>query len=186
MKENLAISDSETIELLCDPFTIDIINTLEMNPLTKAEIAENLNENQELISKYVDKMEKGNLLKKTDNGFKLTAKSFTADGSLNLSSVRNAKNNISGFINHLENNLRDQIEKLADLKDKDPKQAKTYSDQQRIGYSPLYLSDTEITELNQLIEDFIKDKSQEKRIDDSKYTKCRFYHFFYPEINSSK
>ncbi|MFW5790479.1 MAG: hypothetical protein ACOCWE_04445 [Bacillota bacterium] len=186
MKENLAISDSKTIELLCDPFTIDIINTLEMNPLTKAEIAENLKEDRELISKYVDKMEEGNLLKKTENGFKLTAKSFTADGNLNLSSVREAKNNISGFINHLENNLRDQIEKLADLKDKDLEKAKKYTDQQKIGYSPLYLSGSEIKELNQLIEEFIKDKCQEKRIENKEFIKCRFYHFLYPEIDSLK
>lgn len=185
MKENLAISDSKTIELLCDPFTIDIINTLEMKPLSKTEIAEELNENKDLISKYVDKMKKGNLLKETGNGFKLTAKSFTADGSLNLSSVRNAKNNISGFINHLENNLRDQIEKIADLKEKAPEKAKAYTDQQKISYSPLYLSNSEIKELNQLIENFIKDKTQEERIDDNRYTKCRFYHFFYPEIDLS-
>ncbi|MGM0413759.1 MAG: hypothetical protein ACQEQP_01105 [Bacillota bacterium] len=186
MKENLAISDSKTIELLCDPFTIDIINTLEMNPLSKNEIAEKLNESSELISKYVDKMEEGNLLKKTDKGFKLTAKSFTADGNLNLSSARNAQNNISGFINHLENNLRDQIEILADLKEKDPEKAKTYTDQQKIGYSPLYLSKDEIKELKQLIDGFIKEKSQENRINDNKYNKCRFYHFIYPEIDRSK
>ncbi len=66
----------------------------------------------------------GNLLVKTDKGFKLTAKSFTADGSLNLSSVRNAKNNISGFINHLENNIRDQIENLTDLKIINPEKTK--------------------------------------------------------------
>ncbi len=35
MKENLEIKDSKTIELLCDPFTIDILNTLELNPLKK-------------------------------------------------------------------------------------------------------------------------------------------------------
>lgn len=186
MKEKLEITDSKTIELLCDPFTIDIINTMELNPLKKEKIAEKLNENLELISNYVDKMEEGNLLKKTDKGFKLTAKSFTADGSLNLSSVRNAKNNISGFINHLENNLRDQIENLADLKEIDPKKTKTYTDQQMVGYSPLYLSENEIKELHNLLESFIKEKSKEERINNPKYKKCRFYHFFYPEVDLKK
>ena len=182
MKENLEIKDSKTIELLCDPFTIDILNTLELNPLKKEEIAENLNESLSLISEYVDKMVAGNLLVKTDKGFKLTAKSFTADGSLNLSSVRNAKNNISGFINHLENNIRDQIENLADLKIINPEKTKTYTDQQLVGYSPLYLSDDEIEELHNLLQDFIKEKSKEERLNNPEYKKCRFYHFFYPEV----
>lgn len=182
MREIMHVKDEKTLELISDPFTMDILNIIEGGEMSKEEVNKELKEDFKMISSYMDNMEQAGLLVKEAGNYKVSARSINAKETLMKASAQTATNWIAGFINHMENNISEQFRKLEELRKEDEKAADNFIKNYRLSHSQLHLTDEEIMELNQLLNDFVQSKRIEDRKDKEKYRKCHFYNFFYPEI----
>ncbi len=182
MKEILNITDKKVLDLISDPFTMDIISVLGHQAVSLEKIAEDLEEKPSFIANYIDDMVASGLLTEVEDGYKITAKSIHAKELLLNAGAETASNWISGFINHMENSLVKQFQRLDELRENDKEAASKYVENYRLSHSQLYLSEEEIKELHELLNDFIMSKPEEERASDPEYQKCRFFTFFYPEI----
>lgn len=182
MKEILNITDEKVLDLISDPFTMDIISVMGHQAVSLKKIAEELEEEPSFIANYIDDMITSGLLTEVENGYKITARSIHAKELLLNAGAKTASNWISGFINHMENSLVKQFQRLDELREKDKEAASKYVEHYRLSHSLLYLSEEEIRELHELLNDFIMSRQEEERTGDPEYQKCRFFTFFYPEI----
>lgn len=181
MKEVMHVKDEKTLELLSDPFVMDILNIIEGKKMSKEDINNELREDVKMISSYINNMEQAGLLIKEGEHYRVSARSIDARGTLMKASAETAMNWISGFINHMENNIGEQFKNLEELKKSDEEAVYCLMKSYRLSHSQMYLTEEEIKELNEMLNNFIKSKRIEDREDKDKYRKCHFYNFFYPE-----
>ncbi|MGM0419460.1 MAG: hypothetical protein ACQEQG_00525 [Bacillota bacterium] len=183
MKDTLHIKDEKAMDLISDPFTMDILVTIENHIFTKESIAEELDEKQALISHYIEEMVKVGLLDEVEGGYQVAAKNIDAQAFLINADPEVVNLWISGFLNHLENNLNEKINRIAKLKETDKEKAEDQVKRFRLSHSQLYLTKNEVTEFHKMLNDFISEKNNQNRAGcNSDCQKYHFYNFFYPTL----
>ncbi len=182
MKENMRIEDEETLDLLSDPFTMDILNCLEEEYLTEEEICRLMDEKPSLIANYLSRMVETGLVEKKEDNFRIAARTIYAKDSVLSFNSNRASSWMAGFVNHMENNLSRQFFLLDQVKEQDRDLSKKLIGEFFIGHSLLYLNDEEIEEFQNMIREFIEDKKSSKRKAETERRKCHLYSFFFPEL----
>lgn len=182
-KKKMKITDREIMELLGDPISMDIIGVVEDETVSIDFIVKKLNEKKSLIRNYVKEMVKAGILEETENGVRTAADSFEGQELISSTNKNNA-DWIRGFINHMENSLINNLDNLYDKDDlsEEEKYEKFYK-KVKISYSGIYLTEEEAEEFNELIDDFLSDKDDKKRKNNSDYHKYYLYNFFFPEMD---
>jgi len=182
-KKKMKISDRKIMELLGDPISMDIIGVIEDETVTIDYIVKKLNEKRSLIENYINEMKKAGIVEKTENGYRTSAESFEGKELIRSTNKDNA-DWIRGFINHMENSLINNLDKLyeKDNLSKEEKIEKFYK-HLRISYSGVYLTEEEAEELNEYISDFLSDKDDKERKKSDEHNKYYLYNFFFPEID---
>ena len=182
-KKKMKITDRKIMELLGDPISMDIIGVVEDETVTIDYIVKKLNENQSLIKNYVKEMVKAGILEETENGYRTSADSFEGQELISSTNKDNA-DWIRGFINHMENSLINNLDKLYDKDDLSEKEKfEKFYKKIKMSYSGIYLTDEEAEEFNEIINDFLSDKDEKKRKNNSSYHKYYLYNFFFPEMD---
>lgn len=139
MKETMTITTLEQLELLVDPACLAIINFVFETPVTKKQIAEELEEELDFISDAVDRLVSHGLFERValeDSdvpGYRRTACRFDALGMMGSAKVPDPSV-LSAFINYIENNILDYYRLLAGAEDS----RKALAD---MGYAPPWFSE---------------------------------------------
>lgn len=182
MERELRIEDEETLDLLSDPYTLDILNVLEDRRMSREDVGKRLGERDTLVSYYLDALTEAGLIIEDDGRYQAAARTFNAvDGLLN-SCERTATNWIVGFINHMENNICEQFKLLERAKGEGEENSQRYIDQYYISHNQMYLNEGEIEELHELLKNFVREKGERDRVEDGEYRRCHLYNFFFPDI----
>lgn len=182
-KKKMKITDREIMELLGDPISMDIIGVVEDETVSLDYIVKKLNEKKSLIKSYVEEMVKAGILEKTENGVRTAADSFEGEELISSTNKDNA-DWIRGFINHMENSLINNLDKLYEKNDlSEEEKIEKFYENIKISYSGIYLTDEEAEELNEIIDDFLSDKDDKERKNNSEYHKYYLYNFFFPEMD---
>lgn len=183
MEKELRIKDEKTLELLSDPYTLDILNILEDKKMSRDEIGENLGERDSLVRYYLNELTAAGLVKKDNGSYQAAARTFNAIESLLNCCERTAANWIAGFINHMENNICEQFKLLERVESEKAEESQRYKDHYYISHNQLYLSEEEIEELQELLKSFARDRDERDRSNSENYYRCHLYNFFFPDIS---
>lgn len=194
MEDKFHVKNKEQMDVMTDPFAIDIIQLLDNEEsVTKEWIASELGENLKIISEYVDMMlATGFLVKDKEKStqdkvyYKKTAKSF--DGSELLFKGELDRGWISGFINYLENSMIDFFDYINNIEG-DRREYLTdngYSDKLLSDFSKVYLTKEEYEELFSYLRDFILEKSSKERKNDKKYKAYNMFTFLFPYLKNKR
>ena len=155
----MEIKNRTQAELISDPICLSIINLMEEDTVTKKYLADNLDEDFSLISKYIDRMYKNDLIKKIEEKdeikYRKAAQSYTLGDWTNNFNGNAYDHWALGLLHHIESNITDLLKILPDdKKSKDFLEELGYADKTfRLG--KVYLTKEEVKEFNQLLSDFL-------------------------------
>ena len=160
MKKRMEIKTQEQAELISDPICLSIINLMEEDNVSKKYLANHLDEDFSLISKYIDRMyENDMIIKKEKNGeikYQKSAKNYTLGDWTNHYNGNAYNHWALGLLHHIESNLTDLLKILPkDEKENDFLEELGYADKTfRLG--KFYLNKEEVKEFNNMLSNFIK------------------------------
>lgn len=191
MQEILNLESKEQMELLGDPFCLDIIGVMEQKIVTADWITEKLGTDAVMVQEYLNKMEKLGFVVIIDSEnktkYQITAESFEAKDVIFQCSSRESKDWIMGFINHLQNQLLDLFNFIHNKEDiqgflKDC----GYNDYPLTSQSRVYMTDKEAEEFIKTIMKFIKEKSTPERKAGEEYRPYDMFQFLFPNLQYLK
>lgn len=177
LKEEITITDPETLKVIGDPLRLQILKTFK-HPRTVKDVAEILGIAQTKLYYHVNMLEKHNLIEVVETNvvsgiiekkYRVTAARFGVDEEL-LSTVEDPSGHIDSLLGAIFNSAKDEIKKsiqadLMDLKDQ--------SDAKRgvIVHTSLNLTDEQVTEFMEKLSAVLKeyndlaDENEEKTPD---------------------
>jgi DNA-binding transcriptional ArsR family regulator len=166
MKENISISDSETLKVIAHPMRLQVLKTFK-NPRTVKEVAEILDIAQTKLYYHVNMMEKHNLIEVVDTDivsgiiekkYRVTAARFTVEEAL-LSATEANSSQVDTLLGAVFDSAKEEIKKSlqADLMD-----LKEDSDATRgvIIHTSLNLTDEQVKDFNKKISAVLEELNQ--------------------------
>ena len=196
MEDILYLESKEQLELVGDPFVLDIIDAMGHEVYTRAEIIEKMQENPDMINDYLDNMIKNKFLTvieeaedKDKEKLRVTAKSIEGKNALFEFLDKKDLHWLHGYINHLENRIVDLFSYLAEF-DKPESKLKEYNYTTDLYASTnkVYLTAEEANELTNMITEYIRQNQKEmkEKSEDEKHNLYEFYAYMFPELKEFK
>ncbi|HMA60991.1 MAG TPA: hypothetical protein VKN64_11965 [Halanaerobiales bacterium] len=196
MDDILYLESKEQLELIGDPFVLDILDALGYEVCTREEIIKTMNENPNMINDYLDNMIENNFLTvieenvdKNKEKLRVTAKSIEGKGALFEHLDKKDLHWLRGYINHLENRIVDLYSYLAEFEDPEAKLKElNYTNDLYASSNKVYLTAEEANELTNMITEFIKQNQKEikEKSEDKEHNLYEFYAYMFPELKEFK
>ncbi len=191
MKDKLILKTREQMDLLTDPFALDILQVMhEEKGVTKEWIAKELGENLDIITDYVERMTTAGFFIVDNDGekclYRMAARSI--EGGKLLFQDEMDKYWISGFVNYLENSFHDFFDYMLEIEGdrRDYLEKKGFNREIFSDFSTVYLTQEEYNEFFNYLEKFILEKSAGERKNDDKYKPYNMFTFLFPKLRNKK
>lgn len=196
MDDILYLKSKEQLELVGDPFVLDIIDVMGHKVHTRSEIIEKMQEKPDMIDDYLDNMVENEFLTvieknkdKSKEKLRVTAKSIEGKDALFEFLDKKDLHWLHGYINHLENRIIDLYSYMAEFDDPKAKLKELdYTSDLYASSNKVYLTAEEADELTSMITEFIRENQREtkEKIEDKKHNLYEFYAYMFPELKEFK
>jgi len=196
MDDILYLESKEQLELVGDPFVLDIIDAMGHEVYTREELVEKMQEKPGMINDYLDNMIKNNFItvieEAGDKGkekIQVTAKSIEGKNALFEFLDKNDLHWLHGYINHLENRIVDLFSYLAEFDEPEAKlEELNYTTDLYASTNKVYLTAEEANELTNMITDYLRQNQKEMKdkSKDEKHNLYEFYAYMFPELKEFK
>ena len=196
MQDVLFLESKEQLELIGDPFVLDILDAMGYDVCRREEIIEKTDENPDMMDDYLDIMIKNNFLTliednedKSKQKIRVTAKSIEGKHIVFDYLKENDLHWLNGYINHLENRIVDFFKYLSKLEDPEAKlEELNYTTDLYASTNKVYLTDEEAEELMSMISEFLKQNQKEmkEKSETGKHNLYEFYAYMFPELKEFK
>ena len=180
MKDKIFLDTREQMDLITDPMSLSIINTLDS--MSKQEVAEQLEEDLKMVSRYIDELEKHGILEKVDEDEEPARYQRVAKTINTKQAVIDEPNHywVSGMLNHMENDVIDYQKVIEQFDDREEAV-------NNLGYGDLTISNSTMSMTREEYEEFLEmirgfnDKLEETKDDEDK-RKYSFNMILHPAV----